>query len=44
MALIEVQNITKIFGKTPDKELAKVKNGMGKDQLLAETDHTAWPA
>ncbi|KZK99752.1 MULTISPECIES: glycine betaine/L-proline ABC transporter ATP-binding protein [unclassified Pseudovibrio] len=40
MALIEVQNITKIFGKAPDKELAKVKNGMGKDQLLAETDHT----
>ncbi|SDR28409.1 glycine betaine/L-proline ABC transporter ATP-binding protein [Pseudovibrio sp. Tun.PSC04-5.I4] len=40
MALIEVKNITKIFGRAPHKELAKVKNGMGKDQLLAETNHT----
>ncbi|MFS8183413.1 quaternary amine ABC transporter ATP-binding protein [Pseudovibrio denitrificans] len=40
MALIEVQNITKIFGSAPDRELAKVKDGMGKDQLLAETGHT----
>ncbi|GHB28430.1 ABC transporter ATP-binding protein [Pseudovibrio japonicus] len=40
MALIEVQNITKIFGSAPKKELAKVKNGMGKEQLLAETGHT----
>lgn len=40
MALIEVQNITKIFGGSPDKQLAKVKAGMGKDELLAETGHT----
>ncbi|KZL17305.1 Glycine betaine/carnitine transport ATP-binding protein GbuA [Pseudovibrio axinellae] len=40
MALIEVQNITKIFGSAPKKQLAKVKEGMGKEQLLAETGHT----
>ncbi len=40
MSLIEVQNITKIFGRAPGKQLEKVKAGMGKEQLLAETGHT----
>ncbi|WP_068310628.1 quaternary amine ABC transporter ATP-binding protein [Polycladidibacter hongkongensis] len=40
MSLIQVKNITKIFGPTPQKVLPLVKNGMGKEQLLAETGHT----
>ena len=40
MALIEVQNVTKIFGSDPSHALGKVKAGMGKVELLAETGHT----
>lgn len=40
MSLIEIKNITKIFGRDPKGMLAKVKAGVGKDQLLAETGHT----
>ncbi|WP_018700580.1 quaternary amine ABC transporter ATP-binding protein [Amorphus coralli] len=40
MALIEVEHITKIFGPDPKSALALVKQGMGKDELLAETGHT----
>ena len=40
MALIDVQNITKIFGPNPKGALAKVKEGMGKTELLSETGHT----
>lgn len=40
MALIDVQNVTKIFGPTPKVALRKVKAGMGKTELLAETGHT----
>ena len=40
MALIEVKNITKIFGPDPKSVLPQVKAGMAKDQLLAETGHT----
>lgn len=40
MALIDVQNVTKIFGPSPKVALRKVKDGMGKTELLAETGHT----
>jgi hypothetical protein len=40
VALIDVQNVTKIFGPTPKVALRKVKAGMGKTELLAETGHT----
>jgi glycine betaine/proline transport system ATP-binding protein len=40
VALIDVQNVTKIFGPTPRSALRKVKAGMGKTELLAETGHT----
>ncbi|MBV6659283.1 MAG: glycine betaine/L-proline ABC transporter ATP-binding protein [Devosiaceae bacterium] len=40
MSLIEVKNVTKIFGTDPQSALTKVKAGMGKTELLAETGHT----
>ncbi len=40
MALIEVQNVTKIFGPHPKVALRRVKAGIGKTELLAETGHT----
>ena len=40
MALIDVQHITKIFGPNPKAALARVSEGMGKEELLAETGHT----
>jgi glycine betaine/proline transport system ATP-binding protein len=40
VALIDVKNVTKIFGPTPKVALRKVKAGMGKTELLAETGHT----
>ena len=40
MPQIAVRNVTKIFGSDPKGVLPKVKAGMGKDELLAETGHT----
>lgn len=40
MALIDVENVTKIFGPNPKSALRKVKEGMGKNELLARTGHT----
>lgn len=40
MALIDVENVTKIFGPSPKSALGKVKEGMGKTELLARTGHT----
>lgn len=40
MALIEVQNVTKIFGPNPKKALARYRDGLSKEALLAETGHT----
>lgn len=37
---IQIRNIYKIFGKKPEAQLAKVKDGMGKDDLLDATGHT----
>lgn len=39
MSIIEVKNITKIFGATPKKMLAKAKNGVNKAEMLAKYDH-----
>lgn len=40
MSLIDVQNVTKIFGPDPRGALARVKAGMGKVDLLAQSGHT----
>jgi glycine betaine/proline transport system ATP-binding protein len=40
MSKIEVRNITKIFGAHPEKWLPSVKSGIGKDELLAKSNHT----
>jgi glycine betaine/proline transport system ATP-binding protein len=40
MALIEAKHLTKIFGAKPASALKRVKAGLGKDELLAETGHT----
>jgi glycine betaine/proline transport system ATP-binding protein len=37
LALIEVRNVSTVFGPSPRKALALVRGGMGKDELLAET-------
>ena len=36
---IEIRNLYKIFGSDPEAALKKVKGGMGKEELLAQTDH-----
>ncbi len=38
--LIKIQNLYKVFGSKPDKAMEKVRAGVGKDELLAEHDHT----
>jgi glycine betaine/proline transport system ATP-binding protein len=40
MSKIEIRNITKIFGSHPEKWLASVKAGIGKDELLVKSNHT----
>lgn len=40
MPLIEVENVTKIFGPNPKDALARYREGLTKDELLAETGHT----
>jgi len=40
MALIEVENVTKIFGPRPKEALARYRDGLSKEDLLAETGHT----
>lgn len=40
MSKIEVRNIYKIFGAHPGKWLDKVRGGMSKEALLAESGHT----
>ena len=37
---IEVQNLYKIFGPRPGDVLARVQEGAGKDEILADTGHT----
>jgi glycine betaine/proline transport system ATP-binding protein len=37
LALIEVRNVSTVFGPSPRRALALVRGGMGKDELLAET-------
>ncbi|WP_340260747.1 quaternary amine ABC transporter ATP-binding protein [Roseobacter sp. HKCCA0882] len=38
-AKIQIKNLYKIFGKSPQKALKSVKSGMGKDALREETGH-----
>lgn len=40
MALIEVKNVTKIFGPHPKEALKRYREGLSKEELLAETGHT----
>ncbi|HEX7002744.1 MAG TPA: glycine betaine/L-proline ABC transporter ATP-binding protein [Trueperaceae bacterium] len=40
MSKISVRNLYKIFGKRPDEALRKVRNGLGKQELLKRTGHT----
>ena len=40
MALIEVEHVTKIFGPHPKEALKRYREGLSKDELLAETGHT----
>jgi len=40
MSKIEVKNIYKIFGKEPDKWIDAVKQGISKEELLAQSGHT----
>ncbi|MCF3932337.1 glycine betaine/L-proline ABC transporter ATP-binding protein [Acuticoccus sp. M5D2P5] len=40
MALIEVENVTKIFGPAPKRALERYRAGLSKEALLAETGHT----
>lgn len=37
--LICVRNLYKIFGKTPERALEQVKSGLGKSELLEQTQH-----
>ncbi len=39
MSLLEIKNLTTIFGRTPKKYLADVENGIGKDILLQKHQH-----
>ncbi|CAM3566890.1 quaternary amine ABC transporter ATP-binding protein [Parendozoicomonas haliclonae] len=38
--LIAIRNLYKVFGRKPEQAMTKVKAGVGKDELLAEHDHT----
>lgn len=40
MALIEVEHVTKIFGPDPQRALARYREGLSKEALLAETGCT----
>ena len=40
MSLIEVKNVTKIFGPHPKQALERYRAGLSKEELLAETGHT----
>ncbi len=40
MAKIELRGVTKIFGHRPEAALAELRSGKGRDELLAESNHT----
>ena len=40
MSKIEIKNVYKIFGSTPDKVLPVVKEGAAKEEVLEKTGHT----
>ncbi|SFE00695.1 glycine betaine/proline transport system ATP-binding protein [Lentibacillus persicus] len=37
---IKVEHVSKIFGPRPKSVISKIKDGMSKDEILAETGHT----
>ncbi|TRM11809.1 glycine betaine/L-proline ABC transporter ATP-binding protein [Lentibacillus cibarius] len=39
-AKVKLEHVSKIFGPKPKSVIPKVKNGMSKDEILAETGHT----
>lgn len=39
MVKVEVKNLYKVFGPTPQKVIPKIKEGISKQELLEETDH-----
>ncbi|MCG8411841.1 MAG: ATP-binding cassette domain-containing protein, partial [Bacteroidales bacterium] len=38
--LIKIQNLYKVFGRKPQQVMSQVRDGIGKDELLAKHDHT----
>jgi glycine betaine/proline transport system ATP-binding protein len=40
LALIEVRNVTKVFGSNPKRALERIHTGLDKEALLAQTGHT----
>lgn len=40
MAIIEIRGVTKIFGSHPEAALAQLREGAGREALLADTNHT----
>ncbi|WP_417346192.1 quaternary amine ABC transporter ATP-binding protein [Ferrimonas sp.] len=38
--LIEVRDLYKVFGESPEKVMPKVREGLSKDEILAQTNHT----
>ena len=39
MALIEIRDLTKIFGPRPQEALALVRQGLSKEEVMAQTGH-----
>ena len=37
---VRVENLTKVFGRTPKMILEKINNGATKKEIQKETDHT----
>jgi len=40
LAIIEIRGVTKIFGSHPEAALAQLREGAGREALLADTNHT----
>ena len=40
MAIIEIRGVTKIFGSHPEAALVRLREGAGREALLADTNHT----
>jgi len=40
MALIEIRGLTKVFGPRPQEVMALIRQGLTKEQVMAQTGHT----